>query len=247
MAGTSSDDAVVEASLEAIPAAYGARSTKKPLPDHDVGRVLLEHLRSPNPARVSGAIHASRVPLMMEPPDLVVALAVAEAAKSAPRIQRLLALDALNVMRPGSRPPEVLQAFANNLTDDAALTIAALVALADSGPSLDRVSDLNEELRQQARELAESSEPGVRGLATIVGEETGGQPNAFGNQLPLRLPRSGLSVDIATNRAVRASGSLTDNIGVTPDIVVRTTAADIQALADPVLERAKSCPDRSIQ
>ena len=85
------------------------------------------------------------------------------------------------------------------------------------------------------------------GLATIVGEETGGQPNAFGNQLPLRLPRSGLSVDIATNRAVRASGSLTDNIGVTPDIVVRTTAADIQALADPVLERAKSCPDRSIQ
>jgi hypothetical protein len=42
------------------------------------------------------------------------------------------------------------------------------------------------------------------GLATIVGEETGGQPNSFGNGFPFSLPHSGLSVNIATSRGVRA-------------------------------------------
>jgi hypothetical protein len=85
------------------------------------------------------------------------------------------------------------------------------------------------------------------GLATIVGEETGGQPNSFGNGFPFLLPRSRLSVNIATARGVRANGDLTDFSPVVPDIVVRTTAADIRRGFDPVLERAKSCPERSIR
>lgn len=85
------------------------------------------------------------------------------------------------------------------------------------------------------------------GLATIVGEETGGQPNSFGNQFPFSLPRSGLSLTIATARSVRANGDLADFSPVKPDIVVRTTAADMRRGFDPVLERAKSCPPRSIR
>jgi C-terminal processing protease CtpA/Prc len=61
------------------------------------------------------------------------------------------------------------------------------------------------------------------------------------------LPRSKLMVKIATARAVRASGDEADFSAVKPDIVVRTTAANIQAGFDPVLERAKSCPARSVR
>ena len=86
------------------------------------------------------------------------------------------------------------------------------------------------------------------GLATIVGEETGGQPNSFGNALPFTLPRSKLLVEIATARAVRASGDVNDVGPVMPDIVVRATAEDIRAAGfDPVLERAKNCPERTIR
>jgi C-terminal processing protease CtpA/Prc len=85
------------------------------------------------------------------------------------------------------------------------------------------------------------------GLATIVGEDTGGQPNSFGNPFPFTLPRSRLSVNIATARSLRANGDPADFSPVKPDIVVHTTAADIRRGFDPVLERAKSCPSRSIR
>ena len=82
------------------------------------------------------------------------------------------------------------------------------------------------------------------GLATVVGEETGGQPNSFGNPFTFKLPRSGLVVQSATSTAVRASADVTDFKPVIPDIVVRTTAADIQKYFDPVLERAVNCLGR---
>jgi hypothetical protein len=46
---------------------------------------------------------------------------------------------------------------------------------------------------------------------------------------------------------VRANGDLADFSPVKPDIIVRTTVADIRRGFDPVLERAKSCPPRSIR
>ena len=84
------------------------------------------------------------------------------------------------------------------------------------------------------------------GLATIVGEETGGQPNSFGNAFTFSLRRSGLSAQIATVTGERASGNVEDFKPVIPDIVVRTTAADIQKFFDPVLERAVNCPPRQV-
>jgi C-terminal processing protease CtpA/Prc len=84
-------------------------------------------------------------------------------------------------------------------------------------------------------------------LATIVGEETGGRPNDFGNNLPFLLANSKLTVNIATVSAVRANGNASDPNAVIPDILVRRTAADIKSGFDPVLERAKSCPARSVR
>lgn len=85
------------------------------------------------------------------------------------------------------------------------------------------------------------------GLATIVGEETGGQPNSFGNGFPFMLPRSRLTVTIATSTGLRANGNVADFSPVKPDIVVRTSAADMRRGFDPILERAKNCPARSIR
>jgi len=86
------------------------------------------------------------------------------------------------------------------------------------------------------------------GLATIVGEETGGQPNSFGNPLPLPLKRSGLAVQIATATSERANGDVTDFKPVIPDVIVRPTAADYRTGFDPVFERAVTdCPPRTIR
>jgi hypothetical protein len=52
---------------------------------------------------------------------------------------------------------------------------------------------------------------------------------------------------MATYLGVRANGDTADFSPVIPDIVVRRTAADIRRGFDPVLERAKSCPSRSVQ
>lgn len=78
-------------------------------------------------------------------------------------------------------------------------------------------------------------------LATLIGEETGGRPNGFGEIYPFRLPRSQLAVSVSSARFVRASGDLSDTRGVMPDIEVKPSRADVQAGRDVVLERARDC------
>jgi len=80
-------------------------------------------------------------------------------------------------------------------------------------------------------------------LAAIIGEETGGHPNLFGGAYyTFRLPRSGFQISIPMEREIRANGNASDRNGVIPDIEVQTTAADIRAGLDPVLQRARNCP-----
>jgi C-terminal processing protease CtpA/Prc len=55
-------------------------------------------------------------------------------------------------------------------------------------------------------------------LATLVGEETGGRPNGFGEAYVFRLPKSQLAVSVSSARFVRASGDTSDHRGVVPDI-----------------------------
>jgi hypothetical protein len=81
-------------------------------------------------------------------------------------------------------------------------------------------------------------------LATLIGEETGGIPNTFGEAYFFQLPNTRLSASVSSAFFVRPSGDSTDFRGVVPDIEVRRTAADVVARTDPVMERAGRCPER---
>jgi len=78
-------------------------------------------------------------------------------------------------------------------------------------------------------------------LGTLIGQETGGRPNGFGEAYIFRLPRSQLAVSVSSALFVRANGDTTDQRGVVPDLVVALTDADRRAGRDPVMERAKDC------
>jgi hypothetical protein len=78
-------------------------------------------------------------------------------------------------------------------------------------------------------------------LATLVGEETGGKPNTFGEVYWFRTQRTGFVVDVSSALFVRASGDTSDHRGVVPDIEVKRTAADMASGRDPALERAAAC------
>jgi hypothetical protein len=75
-------------------------------------------------------------------------------------------------------------------------------------------------------------------LATLIGEETGGTPNEFGEIYTFKLPSSGIVVNVSSARWVRANGDAKDRHGVLPDILVETTAEDRARGVDAVLERA---------
>jgi Peptidase family S41 len=78
-------------------------------------------------------------------------------------------------------------------------------------------------------------------LATLIGEETGGRPNGFGEAYFFRLPRSQLAGSVSSALFVRASGDTTDHRGVVPNVVVVPTDEDRRVGRDAVLERAKEC------
>lgn len=167
MAGTSDDDLVVRASLEALRAAYGARSTKKPLPDRDVERVLTKNLASPSPARVTAALETARVPLMMEQPNEDIARNVADLARAdaTSAAHRLLALQVLDVQRDDQRSPSTLATFVEALGQEPAAAVAGLLGLSHSRRSLATKGPLDAEARTKARELTSAADPGVRGTA----------------------------------------------------------------------------------
>ena len=73
------------------------------------------------------------------------------------------------------------------------------------------------------------------GLGTLVGEETSGTTVGPGEQIPVKLPRSGLVVGIST-KFFREPGGEPDGRGVQPDHEVTLTRSDIQRNGDLVLE-----------
>jgi C-terminal processing protease CtpA/Prc len=78
-------------------------------------------------------------------------------------------------------------------------------------------------------------------LATVIGEETGGKPNGFGEAYPFRLLHSQLYGQVSSALFVRANGDTKDHRGVVPTVIVSPTAADRAAGRDVVLERARRC------
>lgn len=73
------------------------------------------------------------------------------------------------------------------------------------------------------------------GLGTLIGEETSGTTVGPGEQIPVKLPRSGLVVGIST-KFFKEPGGEPDGRGVQPDHSVVFTQSDIQRNGDPVLE-----------
>ena len=81
-------------------------------------------------------------------------------------------------------------------------------------------------------------------LATVVGEPTGGNQRGIngGAFFFVRLPATGLEVDLPLVGRFPADGDLAalPDAGLTPDVVVPTTAADLAAGRDPQLAAARA-------
>ncbi|RME00806.1 MAG: hypothetical protein D6814_02840, partial [Calditrichaeota bacterium] len=77
-------------------------------------------------------------------------------------------------------------------------------------------------------------------LATLIGEETGGRPNGFGEIYVFDLPNTRLQVSVSTKRFVRANGDVNDRRGVLPDFTVRQSQADLEKGVDTVLQFARA-------
>ncbi len=77
-------------------------------------------------------------------------------------------------------------------------------------------------------------------LATLIGQETGGVPNAFGEAYTFRLPHTRLLVRVSTKRYVRANGDASWSRGIPPDIEVIPSPAELGSDRDPVLEAARA-------
>jgi C-terminal processing protease CtpA/Prc len=69
--------------------------------------------------------------------------------------------------------------------------------------------------------------------AILVGEETGGKPNSYGEVRSLQLPNSGLSVYYST-KFIQASATTGDSL--MPAILVPLSSDDFFARRDPVLD-----------
>lgn len=73
------------------------------------------------------------------------------------------------------------------------------------------------------------------GIATLVGEETGGLASSFGELYETSLPNTGLTLGLSQKRFVRPNG-VVDDRGVLPDVEVasdRALEAALAWLADP--------------
>lgn len=76
-------------------------------------------------------------------------------------------------------------------------------------------------------------------LACLIGEETGGIPNEFGEVYYFKLPNTHLRVSMPSALFIRANGDRQNRRGVLPDIEVRQSPEDTNKKSDTVLEAAK--------
>ena len=159
----------IQAALEAIPSQYAARSPYKARPDAELERVLLRHAESTRASIAMAALSAARIPLMTDEPGAIITDGlVAMAAAPGDPNRRHAALEALNLIRPNRRKPQVIAAFEAALSaQNAHLISLALFALSQSGPSLG--SDArHSSLSARVLKLSDHEDPGVRGRALAV-------------------------------------------------------------------------------
>jgi C-terminal processing protease CtpA/Prc len=84
-------------------------------------------------------------------------------------------------------------------------------------------------------------EAGMRYL--LVGEDSGGAPNLYGDVEPLDLPKTGLRVEVATTWWVKSRlGASDPRVAFHPDVVVPPTAKSWFAGCYPALAAALKAP-----
>ena len=76
-------------------------------------------------------------------------------------------------------------------------------------------------------------------LGTLIGEETGGIPTAYGEVYSFDLPATRLSVGVSSAFFVRANGDASDRRGIMPDIGISQTDEDTRSGRNTVLDRAR--------
>jgi C-terminal processing protease CtpA/Prc len=77
----------------------------------------------------------------------------------------------------------------------------------------------------------------------LVGEDSGGAPNLYGDVRPLDLPQTGLRVEVATTWWVKSKlGAGDPRVTFQPDVLVPPTAASWFARRDPALKAALTAP-----
>src|SRR5262249_61485853 len=77
----------------------------------------------------------------------------------------------------------------------------------------------------------------------LVGEDSGGAPNLYGDVQPVDLPATGLRVEVATTWWVKSRvGAGDPRVSFHPDVVVPPTAAAWFAGRDPALAAALTAP-----
>lgn|GEM_PF-1510235 len=179
LAGTSDEQDVVLAALDAVQAAYSSRSSKKEAPDRDLERVLRKHLASADPARAQAAFAAARIPLMAEQAGGELLGELVRIAETGPTPGlRWLALEALNLLPPDRRSPAVLESFLHASAEEPGLAVLALLGLSASDRSLRAAPELRQAALGRAQALAAAQDPGVRGTALQVLVEL--DPQALG-------------------------------------------------------------------
>jgi C-terminal processing protease CtpA/Prc len=73
-------------------------------------------------------------------------------------------------------------------------------------------------------------------LATVVGEPTGGKPNAFGNIMVRELPNTGIKFGVSSSIYSRPDSTRKGDVALLPDVEVPTTYSDYSKGIDRPLD-----------
>ncbi len=118
---------------------------------------------------------------------------------------------------------------------------APLLRVLTTNPALQRPGSLVVLIGKQTFSAAVllATELGQQTGAVFIGEPTGGSPNLYANPRPLKLPNSGIVVEVSSHY-FELGGPDDRRDAVAPDVPVALTLDDLLAGRDPVLDAALS-------
>jgi hypothetical protein len=118
-------------------------------------------------------------------------------------------------------------------------TYPSLLRVLTTNPALSRPGSLVVIIGRQTFSAAVlfATELDKRTNAVFIGEPTGGSPNVYANPRPLKLPNSGIVVEVSSNY-FEVGGPDDHRDAIVPDIAVASGLDDLLAGRDPVLVAA---------